>query len=68
MVSFDSGLCLLVNCGLWGCKWFDFIVLIGWVREEMDAYLFYFVTLEFIKDSNAIQQNLVYEEFILVQQ
>ena len=64
MVSFEDGLCLRVNCGLWGCKWFDFIVMIRWVRKGMDVYLFYFVALEFIKDLVAVQLNLVYDEFI----
>lgn len=38
--------------------------MIGWVREEMDVYLFYFVALEFFKDPVAIQLNLVYDELI----
>ena len=36
-MTFDDGLCLRVNCGLWGCKWFDFIVTIGWELEKVKS-------------------------------
>ena len=42
--------------------------MVGWVREELDVDSFSYVNKEFIKDPDVIQPNLVYHEFILVEE
>ena len=42
--------------------------MVGWVSEELDVDSFSFVNKEFIKDPDVIQLNLVYHEFILVEE